>query len=102
MAEANQFVDEGVCKIETIGGRLEICLCKEKCLLGKGAYGNVYKGKWKEDPEASESTDVAVKCLTDPHHAKYDIATLVKANGHINILKFYGQVRYGPYGGYVY
>ena len=77
--------------------KLQICLCEEeKCLLGQGAYGRVYKGKWKEDPEASESIDVAVKHPTGPYHVDYEIAALTKANGHDNILKFYGQIRYPP------
>ena len=80
------------------GDLLEMCWCEEgKCLIGQGAYGNVYKGKWKQD----ESIDVAVKYLTGPHHVEYEIATLTKAN-HTNILKFYDQVKYGPDGGYVY
>ena len=100
MAETNQSATEGaaVCRMETIQTVLEICWCKQscKCLLGRGTYGRVYKGKWKVDPEASESIDVAVKNPTGPYHVEYEIAALTKANGHRNILRFYGQVSFGP------
>ena len=100
MAETNQSATGGVavCAKETISEVLEICWAKQncKCLLGKGAYGRVYKGKWKENPRASESTDVAVKHPTGPCHVEHEIATLEKANGHPNILRFYGQVSFGP------
>ena len=77
--------------------KLEMCWCKKMCLLGEGAYGSVYKGKWKqESPEASESIDVAVKVPTGPYHVKYEIASLKKVNGHRNILKFYGEIEYPP------
>ena len=98
-ASASELImaNQSDCDFETIRQVLKICWCESKCLLGRGAYGRVYKGKWKQD----ESIDVAVKYLTGPHHVEYEIATLTKAN-HTNILKFYDQVKYGPDGGYVY
>ena len=73
------------------GDLLEMCWCEErKCLIGQGAYGNVYKGKWKQD----ESIDVAVKVPTGgPYHVEYEIASLKKANGHRNILRFYEEIQ---------
>ena len=89
--------EENPCEIETIRQVLEICWCEERCLIGKGTYGRVYKGKWKVDPEASgTSIVVAVKHPNGPHHVEYEIAALVKANGHRNILRFYGEIKYGP------
>ena len=84
-----------VCKIYTIEKVLQICWCKKNCLLGQGAHGHVYKGKWKERPKARKTIDVAVK-VAGPYHIEYEIASLKKANGHRNILKFYDQVKYGP------
>ena len=75
---------------ESEGDLLEMCWCEErKCLIGQGAYGNVYKGKWKQD----ESIDVAVKVPTGPYHVEYEIASLKKANGHRNILRFYEEIQ---------
>ena len=106
MAETNQSATGGVsvCAKETISEVLEICWCKQNCncLLGQGAYGRVYKGKWKENRGSMwklwvrGSIDVAVKHPTGPYHVEYEIATLKKANAHANILKFYGQVSLGP------
>ena len=76
---------------------LEVCWAKQncKCLLGNGSYGNVYKGKWKEKPEAVESIDVAVKAPRNDAQVAYEIKTLKKAK-HPNILKFYDKIEYGP------
>ena len=94
--------DEGaaLCEIKTISKVLQICWGKKNCncVLGSGAFGRVFKGKWKENPEANSSINVAVKQPTGPYHVEYEIATLKKANGHRNILEFYGQVDYGPDG----
>ena len=102
MAESENVVKQtgDSCTFEPVGreNKLKICWCKKMCLLGEGAYGSVYKGKWKqESPEASESIDVAVKHQeAGPYHVDYEIAALTKANGHSNILKFYGQIEYPP------
>ena len=99
MAVANQSVG-GACKIVKLEKVLQICWAKQNCncLLGHGAYGCVYKGKWKVNTEASESIDVAVKHPTGPYHVDYEIASLKKVlNGHRNILKFYGEIEYNPY-----
>ena len=85
-----------VCNIETIQKVLQICWCEEKCLIDKGAYGRVYRGKWKENPESDSTIDVAVKHPSGPYHIEYEIATLRIANGHRNILNFLGQIKYGP------
>ena len=86
-----------VCEIETVQKCLEICWCEEKCLIDKGAYGRVYRGKWKLTTEESKSINVAVKHPeAGPYTVKYEIATLMKVNGHRNILTFYGQIKYGP------
>ena len=83
--------------MDTIEKVLQICWCKERCLLGQGAYGSVYKGKWKENPRTRNKIDVAVKHPEAGHyHVEYEIVAFVKANGNRNILKFYGQVRLGP------
>ena len=96
MATATLVVpDIGVgseCKFTPVNGSegdlLEMCWCKERCFIGQGAYGNVYKGKCKQD----EATDVAVKVPTGPYHVEYEIASLKKANGHRNILRFYEEI----------
>ena len=84
--------------METIKKVLEICWAMKKCncLLGQGAYGHVYKGKWKEKLRARKTIDVAVKHPRGPCHVKYEIAALRKANGHPNILKFYDAISLGP------
>ena len=99
MTATAQLPDEGECHFVTLEKVLQICWAKQncKCLLGQGAYGRVYKGKWKENPEASESIDVAVKLPVGHHQADYEIATLKKVNGHRNILRFYGQIECGPH-----
>ena len=99
-AKAEQSGDE--CKFEPVGNenKLQVCWAKPnhkcKCPLGKGGYGCVYKGKWQEKtswiPSFRKSINVAVKHPTGPCQVDYEIATLVKANGHRNILKFYGEV----------
>ena len=95
----SQTLDEesALCEFETIKKGLKICWCEKKCRLGQGAYGCVYKGKWKENPRTRKIIEVAVKVPTRPYHVKYEIETLRKVNEHLNILKFYGQVKYGPY-----
>ena len=102
-ASASELImaNQSDCDFETIRQVLKICWCQSKCLLGRGAYGRVYKGKWKKNSEANESVDVAVKAPKDKVQVEYEIDTLKKAN-HPNILKFYDQVKYGPDGGYVY
>ena len=62
-ASEHIMANQSDCDFETIRQVLKICWCESKCLLGRGAYGGVYKGKWKENPEAIESVDVAVKIL---------------------------------------
>ena len=95
MTEPNRSRD--VCDFETISKVLEMCWCESKCLVGKGAYGCVYKGKWKENPKARKTIDVAGKVpIGGPYYVEYEIASLKKANGHRNVLKFYDQVKYGP------
>ena len=81
---------EEKCKIETIED-LEICWAKHnenkcKCRIGKGAFGSVYKAKWKG------TIDVAVKVKSDDD--AQELATLDKANGHPNILKFYKEIEF--------
>ena len=94
MAVANQSVG-GACKIVTVEKVLEICWCERKCLLGQGAYGSVYRGKWKQFGTPLLPLDVAVKVLNDGlYHVDYEIATLKKANP--NILRFHCQVNWGP------
>jgi len=83
------------CIFERVGRekKLEMCCCESKCLLGRGAYGRVFKGKWHEESEGRWNTiNVAVKHPEGPYHVDYEIAALVKANGHRNILKFYGEI----------
>ena len=84
------------CNIETVQKVLKICWCEEKCLIDKGAYGRVYKGKWKENPKARRMIDVAIKHPNGPYHVKHEITALKKVNGHPNILKFYGAISLGP------
>ena len=87
------------CTFEPVGEEnLYMCWCKERCLLGQGAYGNVFKGKWQEKPTVyqywfGKRIDVAVKVPTGPYHIEYEIAALVKANGHRNILEFYEEIQ---------
>ena len=96
MAVTNQSVG-GACKIETVEKVLQICWAKQKCkcLLGQGAYGSVYRGKWNQGGTPLLPLDVAVKVLNDGlYHVDYEIATLKKANP--NILRFHCQVNWGP------
>ena len=85
------------CTFEPVGRekKLEMCCCESTCLLGRGAYGRVFKGKWNEENEEGVTTiDAAVKQPTaGPHHIEYEITALVKANGHRNILRFYGEIQ---------
>ena len=87
----NSFTFEPVGKEK----KLEMCCCEEeRCLLGKGAYGSVFLGKWKADiiSDAEKTIDVAVKVPNGPYHVKYEIDTLEKVNQHRNILRFYGEI----------
>jgi len=98
MAEAavkNSYVGDCIFSpVENDGSELEMCWCEEKCLLGQGKYGRVFKGKWKVNPKADKKIDAAVKQPTGPFHIEYNIEILVKANRHRNILRFYGQVNH--------
>ena len=64
MTEPNR--SRGVCDFGTIREVLQICWCESKCLVGNGAYGSVFKGKWKANTEARKTIDVVVKVPTDP------------------------------------
>ena len=93
--------DKEECKFVNIHPRLQVCWGKHndrKCLLGEGAGGFVCRGKWKVDPEASESIDVAVKVPKELCLVVYEIATLKKVNGHPHNLEFYDEIQWelGP------
>ena len=70
-------------------GQLKLCWCRDKCWLGKGAYGKVCRAHLKD------GTPVAVK-IVDPDKIKYEIDILQSVN-HDNILKYHDQVNYGPH-----
>ena len=99
MAAASVEHPAAECTFKRVGEEnLYMCWCKERCLLGQGAYGNVYKGKWQKKPTTFEywfgkRNYVAVKVSTGPYHIGYEIAALVKANGHRNILEFYEEIQ---------
>ena len=105
MAETNQPVG-GACKTvpyKSNVGLLEVCWAKQncECLLGKGSYGRVYKGKWKKNSEAV-TIDVAVKAPRNDAEVAYEIKTFEKADGHENILKFYDKIEVdGPFVRYI-
>ena len=87
--------ENALCEFETIQKVLKICWCERKCLLGKGAYGSVHRGKWNQGGTPLLPLDVAVKVLSNGlYHVDYEIATLKKAN--LNILRFHCQVNWGP------
>ena len=93
MATANVENSAAECTFKPVqdAEQLEMCWCEERCLLGKGSYGRVYKGKWKESQEGV-TIDVAVKHPNDSYSVKYEIKTLNSVKGHPNILKFYEEI----------
>ena len=93
MATANVEHSAAECTFKPVqdAEQLEMCWCEEWCLLGKGSYGRVYKGKWKESQEGV-TIDVAVKHPNDSYSVKYEIETLNSVKGHPNILKFYEEI----------
>lgn len=52
-------------------------------LLGAGKFGKIFVGKYKN------SLDVAIKRV-DKSETEIDCAVYVKANGHPNIIQYYG------------
>ena len=79
------MTNQGICtkgSIKTIG-KLSFCTCgKPNCLLGKGGFGDVYRGKFDGQVE------VAVKRV-DKFRTKVETDILRKADCHPNILRFY-------------
>ena len=90
MATDNVEQSAAECTFEAVGKEnLYMCWCEERCLLGQGAYGKVYKGKWIQESQEGVTIDVAVKQSIDSYSVKYEIETLDLVKGHPNILKFY-------------
>ena len=58
MAKSNN----ALCKFSTVGEekKLQMCGCERCLLIGKGAFGRVYIGKFKDNPNEDKSMDVAV------------------------------------------
>ena len=81
MAEEEKKICE---KEKKIVGKISFCLCKELCLLGKGGYGQVFRGLYE-----GNKREVAVKRVTTDSVTNQEASNLCRVDSHSNILRYY-------------
>ena len=74
---------------------LEICLseeCEKNCFLGKGGYGKVFRGAYKNgELNKVQAIQVAVKKIENIIFSKKEIEILRQLR-HDNIVWYYGSI----------
>ena len=80
------------CKYQDIYDGHLVCFCGNcDCFLGEGTYGKVYKAT-----RYGDGSTVAIKYPISVGQIEYEIRTIAEVM-HPNILKYYDDIKYGPY-----